>query len=741
MTIGEQRDPGTLLDRPLGPVAEPAPVFEEPIDGSDGSDPFHPEEEHRRSRDRHRGPLIALVVAGALALGLLAGYLWPRPGPARLEPGSDLVDFGSRVAGSVSEPYPLTLVSRGEAVLAIERLELLGDHAADFRLVEDGCTGHRVTPGDRCRLALVFAPPPVPARGPQGERHGAALRVSSNAVSGPLTVPLLGTRVSVQLEAQPGELIFETEVGRAAPPQVVVVSNRGSAPARVERVTLDGASAADFLLVADGCSGATLEPGQTCALRLGYNPREAGSAGGGLKVAVEGGAGSPPVRLTGTALGGAPRLRAEPERLAFGQLAAGGPAVRRSLALINTGPGPLTVDRVSAPEPVAVAADGCGGRSLPPGGRCSLELSFDPAREVVVGGDLVVGARGAGGSAEHRVAVTAVAIVPRLELVPQRLDWGEVPTGDAVPRSLEVENPGPVAATVGTVEVTGDHARSFAVDAGTCGGRVLQPEERCALAVTFAPGAEGPHHAALRVEPGGGTVALAGVGAMGRPVVDRDRLDFGGVRISASSTHRLTVTNRGRAPLKLGAVAIAGENAADFRVVGNGCGGALPPAAACEITVRFAPLPGTGASRGGRLLLAHGGAAAAPGVPLEVALTGTALPPPAPELAVTPPAVGFGRQRVGERSAISTVTLRNTGSARLEPLRLAIEGSDAGDFRLVPGSCDGLPFLAPGGDCTTGLRFAPTGPGPRRAWLVIHADLPGGPRRVELTGDGLAAGP
>ncbi|HLE83968.1 MAG TPA: hypothetical protein VJG13_06490, partial [Thermoanaerobaculia bacterium] len=83
-----------------------------------------------------------------------------------------------------------------------------------------------------------------------------------------------------------------------------------------------------------------------------------------------------------------------------------------------------------------------------------------------------------------------------------------------------------------------------------------------------------------------------------------------------------------------------------------------------------------------------------------------------------------------------TVTIANRGSARLTLGEPRIEGRDAHDFQIVPGSCAGAGYLVPGSECTVGVRFAPSAPGGREARLVVPHDAEGGRAAVTLAGLG-----
>ena len=91
----------------------------------------------------------------------------------------------------------------------------------------------------------------------------------------------------------------------------------------------------------------------------------------------------------------------------------------------------------------------------------------------------------------------------------------------------------------------------------------------------------------------------------------------------------------------------------------------------------------------------------------------------------------FGEVAVGGRSGILPLTLSNGGRGRLRLREIRVGGRQPGEFQIVPGTCEGIPFLAPGGRCGIGLRFRPIGAGARSATLTIRHDAPGGELTVE----------
>ncbi len=56
----------------------------------------------------------------------------------------------------------------------------------------------------------------------------------------------------------------------------------------------------------------------------------------------------------------------------------------------------------------------------------------------------------------------------------------------------------------------------------------------------------------------------------------------------------------------------------------------------------------------------------------------------------------------------------------------------------MPGTCDGVTALAPGGTCTVGLRFIARAAGERRGLLLVEHGGSGSPAQIALVGFGAA---
>jgi len=84
----------------------------------------------------------------------------------------------------------------------------------------------------------------------------------------------------------PAIVAFGTRaLGTDPVPGAAVLANTGWGPLSVSGVTIDGADAADYTILADGCTKRTLYRSEACTLTVGFSPKGAGVRTATLKVA------------------------------------------------------------------------------------------------------------------------------------------------------------------------------------------------------------------------------------------------------------------------------------------------------------------------------------------------------------------------------------------------------------------------------------------------------------------------
>ncbi|MDF2629478.1 MAG: repeat protein [Symbiobacteriaceae bacterium] len=68
------------------------------------------------------------------------------------------IDFGFTRLGRRSRARTVTIPNRGEAPFYVDRVELVGPYAGEFRVVAEDCSGVEVWPGRSCSIDVRFTP-------------------------------------------------------------------------------------------------------------------------------------------------------------------------------------------------------------------------------------------------------------------------------------------------------------------------------------------------------------------------------------------------------------------------------------------------------------------------------------------------------------------------------------------------------------------------------------------------------
>jgi hypothetical protein len=179
----------------------------------------------------------------------------------------------------------------------------------------------------------------------------------------------------------------------------------------------------------------------------------------------------------------------------------------------------------------------------------------------------------------------------------------------------------------------------------------------------------------------------------------------------------VTLTNAGNATLNISNVAITG----DFAVQSNNCGTQVVAGNNCAITIGFTPTAKN--SRTGILQLTDN----APNNPQRVTLTGTGM-----SIALSPTALNFGPEPVGQATAPQPVTISNVSTASVNLTGFSIGGTTA-DYTISGNTCGSS--LAAGTNCSLNVSFNPTKKGARNGKLNI-ANNGGGAATATLIGTG-----
>lgn len=560
--------------------------------------------------------------------------------------------------------------------------------------------------------------------------------------------------------------------------ETIRVTNRGPSSLGIDAVALEGFHLDDFVVSESTCAGSLIESGGECLLEVRFAPKGEGPRSAQLVITDN--ARDSPQRVTLSGVGvelpapaprpekppaprvetapkpdPLPRVEITPGLLDFGRREAGRPGLGQTVRMSNVGTGPLVVRTVrptgaDAPE-FRVTRETCTGRAVAPGADCEVVVEFTPRAIGVRSAELLLADNAAG--SPHQVGLKGIvergrepAAVPRVEITPDPVDFGRWEVGrSGAPRTVRVRNVGAGPLLVGSLRRSTVEASEFDVKRQTCTQAPIAPGEACEAVVEFTPRGRGPRDAELLLfDNAAGSphqVKLVGVGVealrpapVPRVEITPNPVDFGarGGRHSRAG-QTVWILNSGTASLDVGSVTITGADERDFVVTTQMCTRApVAPRQRCGIELEFRPR--AAGRRAAQLLITDN----APGNPHRVALGGSVYEaPPTPGVKVAPSALNFGSALVGRARIPDHLQLTSVGTAALQVTHITLDGANAEDFRVVDETCSRSP-VRQDTSCTISVEFSPHGVGPRRGYLVVTDNIPGGPHRVAMTGEGTA---
>ncbi len=201
-------------------------------------------------------------------------------------------------------------------------------------------------------------------------------------------------------------------------------------------------------------------------------------------------------------------------------------------------------------------------------------------------------------------------------------------------------------------------------------------------------------------------------------VLSATKLTFPKTLIGQTTDLPVTLTNTGNATLNLSSAATTG----DYAVQSNTCGAQVLAGGNCTNTVAFTPT--TKGSRPGILQLTDNAA----NNPQKVTLTGTGM-----SIALSPTALNFGSEPVGQTTAPQTVTISNVSAASVNLTGFTITGTPA-DYTISANTCGSS--LGAGANCSLNVTFNPTKKGTRNGKLNVANNGGGSLATAPLTGTG-----
>ena len=642
-------------------------------------------------------------------------------------------DFGSVQVGHQSAAASIVVTNSGAETSGALAVSLTGADASSFGIDSDACSGHTLSQGQTCSVAVHFLPASA------GAKSG-SLSVDASP-GGATTVALTGAgTVAGGYTITPATQDFGT-VALGASSQPTTFTVKTLAATSHLTMSLTGSNAADFKIGTDGCSAQPVAAGGTCTVGVTFSPTSGGAKTASLQASD--GTLAATSSLSGTATGGA-AFSVTPITYDFGSLSDGLTSSAQTFTVKNTGgvtSGKPTVTLGGTNQgDFVLSSNGCGA-VLAAGATCTFGITFKPS---TTASELAIVAVAATATTSGSASVSGTGLAPApIAFSPTTQDFGtELANQASADFTFTLTNSAAIATGPVAVTLTGTDASQFALSAGTCTvngvGVALQPSGSCTVGVHFKPDGTlpaGPAQATLQATATpGGTTAAALTGTITTPtalVIAPTSQGFGTVvQKQTSGDFPFLVTNNGGVTSGPITVALGGTNAAQFALGTDGCStNTLAGGTSCTVNVHFAPGAAVTGLQNATLSVGD-----APTDTPFATLTGTAAT--AASLGITAPAsfTGFGPAANPTVTPDVAFIVTNNGGVTTGALAVALGGANAGQFALGTETCTGK-TLDPAATCTVNVHFAPTGGtvGNEQGTLTVTG-TPGGSAPLSFVG-------
>jgi hypothetical protein len=181
-----------------------------------------------------------------------------------LSPSS--LSFPDQLVGTSSTSQTVTLTNSGTGVLEITSIVASGDFA------QSNACGSSLAPGASCPIDVSFTPTGL------GSRSG-AVTITDSASDSPQTVSLSGNGVAPAVSLSSTAMVFPDQiVGTTSEPEMVTLTNTGTAPLNIAGITSSG----DFAESND-CNS-VLGAGMTCTITVTFTPSQVGAEAGAITI-------------------------------------------------------------------------------------------------------------------------------------------------------------------------------------------------------------------------------------------------------------------------------------------------------------------------------------------------------------------------------------------------------------------------------------------------------------------------
>jgi hypothetical protein len=638
--------------------------------------------------------------------------------------------FAARInaaAGSLAVAYPTSLAFSGQTIgvpSAEQTITLrnLGSTALATTVATAGdysqtnTCGSSLAAGAECSISATFTP--TSTTNP---------RTGTITLNGSTIANLTGSGANAGYSSlTPATLNFGSQmVGSATASQTITLSNIGN-----QALTLSASSfgtSGDFAQ-SNNCP-ASLAANTSCTVSVSFLPTQEGLRSGSLAVSAGNNA-SPnaSVSLTGTGVAGTSALTLNGSGLVFNPQAVGSTSPTQSIAIINTGNVPVTIQSANASGDYL--ATGCV-QLLNPGAGCDVRVTFTPTAAGARTSSVTIVDTTPASPHSFTLTGTGLADADTITITPTALVFSDQPVGQTTAHALPiyVTNTGTTTVTFDRIVESGD----YRITGSTCGTlSVRTPPATCTISVVFTPTATGARTGTITFtdsatgSPQTVTITGNGLAVDATATLSPGSLNFANQPIGLATTaQNVVITNTGNVPITIDSATITGTNAGDFGQT-NGCvGGILTPARTCTFAVTFNPTA-TG-SRTATLDVTDDAGTQ------TVTLSGTGLTASI-ATSFVPASMTFQSQATGTTSPNQLLIVVNSGDEALGITNVGISGN----YTLVSNPC--VTTIQPNAGCTLTVNFVPSGATGTQTGTVTFTDN-AGTQTVNLSGQNVAAAP
>jgi hypothetical protein len=288
--------------------------------------------------------------------------------------------------------------------------------------------------------------------------------------------------------------------------------------------------------------------------------------------------------------------------------------ITRAVTLINAGSSALTMDSIalSGSNPGDFSESNNCGKSVPPGGRCVIQVTFTPTEFGPLSASLTINDSDASSPQTVPLSGYGANAGPDASLSSSSLTFAaQLLNTTSSAQAVTLTNYGTAALDITSIIASGDFGET-----NSCSHPVA-PEGSCTIRVTFTPKAIGALTGGLSITDNAPsspqTISLEGVSTEVK--LNPSSLAF---HTCGSEQGETKLTNVGNSALSISSIAITGSDA--FTQT-NTCGSSVAAGGSCTITVTFTWPKGAMAFTGDVSISDNGGAS-----PQQVSLGGRCGP-------------------------------------------------------------------------------------------------------------------